>query len=59
MNIELPDLSLPHRETLAKYLPVLLAVGIAWLLARGIGKAMWTVFGLYCAFHYSGMRYWH
>lgn len=59
MNIELPDNLSPYRATLEKYLPVVLVVGIAWLFARGLRKMLWTAFGLYCAFHYSGMGHWH
>ena len=50
MNIELPDVS--SRATLEKYLPVLLAIGVAWLLARGLRKIFWTAFGLFWAFHW-------
>ena len=35
MNIELPSLSSARREALEKYLPVMLAIAIAWLFARG------------------------
>lgn len=52
MNIELPNLSSPTQATLEKYLPVLLAVAVAWLLARGVRKMLWTAFGLYWAFHW-------
>jgi hypothetical protein len=54
MNVQIPNLTDPQRETLEKYLPVLLAIGIAWLFARGLKKTMWSAFGLYCAFHWSG-----
>ncbi len=33
-------------------MPVLLAIAVAWLLARGLRKMLWTVFGLYWAFHW-------
>ena len=59
MNIELPDLSSPHRATFEKYMPVVLAIMVAWLFARGIRKLLWTAFGLYWAFHFSGMGHWH
>ncbi|GAA0703801.1 hypothetical protein [Dokdonella soli] len=55
MNIELPDLSSPQRETLEKYLPFVLAIAVAWLLARGLKKLFWTAFGLFRAFHWSGL----
>jgi hypothetical protein len=52
MNVELPSLSLRTRTTLEKYLPVLLAITVAWLFARGLRKILWTAFGLYWAFHW-------
>ncbi len=52
MNIEIPNLSAPQRALLEKYVPVVLAVGIAWLVARGIRKAVWTVIGMYWAVHW-------
>lgn len=52
MNIELPSLSPPTQSTLEKSMPVLLAIAVAWLLARGLRKMLWTVFGLYCALHW-------
>jgi len=52
MNVRLPEFSDSTRATLEKYLPVLVAVGIAWLCARGIRKIFWTAFGLYWAFHW-------
>jgi hypothetical protein len=55
MNIQIPNLSAPQRETLEKYLPVLLAIAVAWLLARGMKKMFWTAFGLFWAFHANGM----
>ncbi len=51
MNVRLPEFSDSTRTTLEKYLPLLIAVGIAWLCARGIRKMFWTAFGLYMAFH--------
>ncbi|MGH8171877.1 MAG: hypothetical protein ACREPX_01940 [Rhodanobacteraceae bacterium] len=44
------EFSGPSREMLEKYLPVLLAILIAWLFARGLRKMFWTAFGLYWAF---------
>jgi hypothetical protein len=50
----------PQRETLEKYLPVILAIAVAWLLARGLRKMFWTAFGLYWAFQgMHGFRIWH
>lgn len=53
MNIDLARLSTSGRETWDKYLPVLLAIAVAWLLARGLRKLFWTAFGLYWAFRFS------
>lgn len=44
-------LSAGQRETLEKYLPLLLVVVVAWLAARSLRKSFWTLFGLYWAFH--------
>lgn len=44
------NLSVEHRETLRRWLPVLLAALGAWLLWRGLKKSFWTVFGLAWAF---------
>ncbi len=52
MNIELPNLAAPTRSTLEKYMPVILAIAVAWLLARGIKNLLWTAVGLYWAFHW-------
>jgi hypothetical protein len=50
----------PQRETLEKYLPVILAIAVAWLLARGLRKMFWSAFGLFWAFHgMHGFRFWH
>jgi hypothetical protein len=57
MNVRIPNLSTPQRETLEKYLPVLLAIGVAWLCARGLRKMLWTAFGLFWAFRLSGMSH--
>ncbi|MGA8277429.1 MAG: hypothetical protein WB784_04465 [Rhodanobacteraceae bacterium] len=51
MNVRIPSLSEARHASLEKYLPVLLAVGIAWLCARGLRKMAWTAFGLFWAFH--------
>ena len=60
MAIQIPNLSTPQREMFEKYLPVLLAIAVAWLLARGMKKMFWTAFGLFWAFHASGMsHFWH
>lgn len=57
MNVQIPNLSNPQRELLEKYLPVVLAVGVAWLAARGLKKVMWNLFGLYCALHFGGFMF--
>ncbi|MGA9420995.1 MAG: hypothetical protein WBW61_01465 [Rhodanobacteraceae bacterium] len=51
MNVRIPALSDARLEPLEKYLPILLALGIAWLCARGFRKMAWTAFGLFWAFH--------
>ena len=55
------NFTVPQRETLEKYLPLILAVAVAWLLARGLRKMFWTAFGLFWAFHGSGASrfLWH
>lgn len=58
MNIELPNLSSPQQAMLEKYMPVLLAIAVAWLLARGVRKMLWTAFGLFWAFRFSGLGHW-
>lgn len=57
MNVRIPDLSATQRETLEKYLPIVLAVGVAWLAARGLKKSLWSLFGLYWAFRFSGIAH--
>jgi hypothetical protein len=58
MNIELPNFSPPQRAAFEKYMPVMLAILVAWLCARGLRKMLWTAFGLFWAFHWSGMARW-
>jgi hypothetical protein len=39
---------------------VILAIAVAWLLARGLRKMFWSAFGLFWAFHgIHGFRLWH
>ena len=53
------NFSVPQRETLEKYLPVILAIAVAWLLARGLRKMFWTSFALFWAFKGTfGFRFW-
>lgn len=54
MNARLPERSLPQREILERYLPLLLAMGVASLLAHGLKKMFWTAFGLFWMFHWNG-----
>jgi len=55
--VKLSDVALPNfefsasqRETLDKYLPVVIAALLVWLAARGLRKVFWTGFGLFWAF---------
>jgi hypothetical protein len=49
MNVQIPpSLQLP-RSTLEKYLPLLLAIGVVWLLARCIRGSFWVMFGMFMA----------
>lgn len=48
----IPNIASPSRDTLEKYLPVLMAIAIAWLCARGLKKMFWIAFGLFWAFHW-------
>jgi len=55
--MKLSDIALPNfelspnqRETLDKYLPLVLVALIIWLAARGMRKMFWTAFGLFWAF---------
>lgn len=49
MHASIPSPSL--NATLHKYLPAILAVAAAWLLARGLKKLFWNLFAMYWAFH--------
>jgi hypothetical protein len=51
MNISIPGLSPSQRELLDRYLPAVLVLVVAWLVARGLKKLFWNAFGLYWAFH--------
>ena len=50
LNLPNLDLSSVPRETLEKYLPLVLVAIIVWLMARGLRKMFWTAFGLFWAF---------
>jgi hypothetical protein len=58
MNVRIPDLSNNQRELLEKYLPLLIALGVGWLAARGIKKTFWTLFGMFWAVRFSGLLHW-
>lgn len=58
MNVQIPDLSSNQRELLEKYLPLLLAIGVGWLAARGIKKTLWSLFGMFWAVRFSGLLHW-
>lgn len=57
MNTRLSD-DVLTRTTLEKYLPVVLAIGVAWLLGRGLKKLFWTGFGMYWALHWVHPERW-
>lgn len=51
------NLSIEQRETLNRWLPtILVAVGI-WLVARGIRRLFWTVFGLAWVMYWTSGRF--
>ena len=58
MNVQSPDLSSNQRELLDKYLPLLIAIGVGWLAARGIKKTLWSLFGMFWAVRFSGLLHW-
>lgn len=58
MNVQIANLSASQRQTLEKYLPLLLAVGIGWLAARGLKKTFWSLFGMFWALRLSGLLHW-
>ena len=54
LNLPKLELSSAQRETLDKYLPLLLVAFIAWIAARCFRKMFWIAFGLFWAF--GGMQ---
>jgi hypothetical protein len=55
--MKLSDVALPsfefsasQRETLDKYLPVIIAALLVWLAARGLRKVFWMGFAFFWAF---------
>ena len=51
-DIELPKLNLSGvpRETLEKWLPLVVVAMLAWFAARCLKKMFWMAFGLFWAF---------
>lgn len=54
MMIDTSTLPPSTRATLAKWMPILIAIGLAWLIARGVRRVFWTGFGLFWAFWWAG-----
>ena len=44
------ELSSAQRQTLDRYLPLIVVAFLVWLLARCFRKIFWTAFGLFWAF---------
>jgi hypothetical protein len=51
-DVALPNIELSptQRETLDKYLPVVIVALLVWFAARGLRRMFWTAFGLFWAF---------
>ena len=51
-DLKLPslDLTAAQRETLDKYLPLVVVAILVWFAARGFRRMLWTAFGLFWAF---------
>jgi hypothetical protein len=51
-DISLPDIALSQdqRETLGKFLPLVVVALLAWFAARCFKRMFWTAFGLFWAF---------
>ena len=51
-DVRLPtiDLSASQRETLEKYLPLVLVAILVWFAARGFRKMFWMAFAMFWAF---------
>lgn len=49
---DLPKLNFSSvpRETLEKWLPLVVVAVLVWFVARGLKKMFWTAFGLFWAF---------
>jgi len=50
------NLSVDQRDTLSRWLPTVLVVAAVWLLARGLKRSFWAVFGLGWVMHWSDGR---
>lgn len=48
MNAALNN-ALPQRDDWSRYLPMLVALAVVWLFARGLKKTLWTMIGMYWA----------
>ena len=55
--MKLPDIALPNfefspsqRETLDRYLPLVIVALLVWFAARGFRKIFWTAFAFFWAF---------
>lgn len=46
-------LSAEQRETMQKWLPMILAILGIWWVARGMKRLFWTAFGLFWAYHWA------
>jgi hypothetical protein len=51
-DLSLPDIALSQgqRETLEKYVPLVVVALLAWFAARCFRRMFWTAFGLFWAF---------
>jgi hypothetical protein len=37
----------PRSDAWSRYVPMLVALAVVWLCARGLKKSFWTLFGMY------------
>lgn len=49
MNAAIANTTPPQNDAWSRYLPMLLALGMVWLCARGMKKSFWTLLGMYWA----------
>lgn len=52
------NITADQRQLLDKYLPWILAALAAWVLARGLKKMLWTLFGFAWMLHWTGGLHW-